>query len=193
MTSSPLNRRLKGWGGWFVVLALAVVLVVFGASRDNGPMTSPERAVAIEQSLACPACSGETVFESGHPAARNIRNEVRRLVTEGQLSDGEIINYFSTRYGDDIRLLPRAEGSDAAVWALPAAAAVALLAGLIVAFRRWRTDATVAAPTTDERRRVAAALAAEAQSDAATGADAGDSADAHAHADAATAAADGGR
>jgi hypothetical protein len=37
--------------------------------------------------------------------------------------------------------VPRADGLEALVWALPAAALVCAVAGLALAFRRWQVDA----------------------------------------------------
>lgn len=160
-TLAQVNRRIKGWLGWFVVLSVAVVLVVYGASRDTGPLTPQERAVALQQRLACPTCQGESVFESGAPAARNIRTEITDLVNAGLLSDDEIIAVINEPWPESLLLLPRADGAESLVWVLPAAGAVVLVAGLIVAFRRWTRQAAVSAPSDEERRRVAAALAVE--------------------------------
>lgn len=168
-TLAQLNRRIKGWLGWFVVLAIAVVLVVYGASRDTGPLTSEQRAIALQQRLACPACQGESVFESGAPAARNIRNEITELVNAGLLTDDEIIAVINEPWNESLLLLPRADGAESLVWVLPAAGAVVLVAGLVVTFRRWSRQAAVSAPTDEDRRRVAAALVAD-RADRAAGA-----------------------
>ena len=68
------------------------------------------------------------------------------------------------RYGADVLLVPKASGLDALVWVLPAVALVCGLAGLAVAFRRWKLQAaSVSAPTDADRRLVDEALRAEAE------------------------------
>ena len=159
--SGFVNARIKGVAGWLVLLFVAVALLVVGALADRGSTTPAERAQALEQRLACPVCDGESLFESRHPSAVNLRNEIESLVNAGQLSDEQIIARIESRLneGESLLLLPKSTGFDGLVWALPVAAFVCGAAGLVVAFRRWRlvTDAD-AEPTEDDRALVAAAL-----------------------------------
>ena len=59
-------------------------------------------------------------------------------MSEGE-TDGRIIDYLKSRYGAEILLAPEPRGVGALVWALPLLAAAAAVAGLAVAFRRWRS------------------------------------------------------
>jgi cytochrome c-type biogenesis protein CcmH len=105
-------------------------------------------------------CDGESVFESRNTASVNLRNAITEMVNEGRASDDEIVAVIERSYGGQVLLVPRASGFDALVWALPVAALVCAVAGLVVTFRRWRRqDADARDPTDDERRLVAAALA----------------------------------
>lgn len=159
MGSVALNRTLKRWPGWLVVLFAGVALLIVGAARDDGPSTPEERAAALQRQVACPVCDGESVFESANRASINLRNEIRRLVDDGELSDAEILAYVEELPGDVQLLVPQSSGIDTIVWALPAAALVCGAAGLIVAFRRWRlATAADQQPTDDDRDLVAAAL-----------------------------------
>jgi cytochrome c-type biogenesis protein CcmH len=155
------NARIKGVAGWLVLLFAAVALLVVGATADRGESTPAERAQALEQRLACPVCDGESLFESRHPSALNLRNEIETLVNAGQLTDEQIIERVESRLneGESLLLLPRSSGIDGLVWALPVAAFVCGAAGLVVAFRRWRQASEVdREPTDDDRALVAAAL-----------------------------------
>lgn len=152
-------KRAKGWPGWALLAIVVAGLLFVGIATDNTPPTNEERVEAISKRLACPICDGESVFESRNNASANIRSEIRQQVDAGQLSNDEIISYFVQR-NSRLLLVPKASGIDALVWALPAFAAVCAIAGLVVAFRRWkRTDDAV--PTDDDRQLVAAARAAE--------------------------------
>jgi cytochrome c-type biogenesis protein CcmH len=153
-------RALKRWPAWVLLLFVVVGFLAVGASRDRGPSTPAERADAIARRVACPVCDGESVYESRNTASVNLRTAITEMVNEGRASDDEIVAVIERSYGGQVLLVPRASGFDALVWALPVAALVCAVAGLVVAFRRWRReDADARDPTDDERRLVAAALA----------------------------------
>lgn len=156
---SGFNERIKRGPGWLVLLFIAIVLVIVGASADRGVRTPADRADGLEQRLACPVCDGESIFESRNQAAVNLRNEITTLVNEGRLSDDEIIARIEARSNDSLLLVPQSSGIDILVWALPVAAFVCCAAGLVVAFRRWKAAlARATEPTDDDRALVAAAL-----------------------------------
>lgn len=156
---SSLNARIKGLAGWLVLLFVAIALVVIGVTADRGARTPDERAEALEQRLACPICDGESLFESRNQASVNLRNEIERLVDAGQLSDDEIIASIESTQNQSLLLVPKTDGIDGLVWALPVAAFVCSVAGLVVAFRRWKLAAeNESEPTDDDRDLVAAAL-----------------------------------
>lgn len=158
-TRRSVNRSVKRWPGW-VLLVLAVVgLLAFGATRDTGPRTPEERVEAISKRLACPICQGESVYESRNPASTQIREAVKRGVAEGDRSDEEIIQSIVVAYEGEELLVPTATGVEALAWALPAAAFVLGVVGLTIAFRRWRANtATLGAATDDDYELVAKAM-----------------------------------
>jgi cytochrome c-type biogenesis protein CcmH len=157
-STSAVNTRLKRWPGWLALALAAAVLVAVGVSRDSGASTPGERADHLAQRIACPVCDGESVYESRNRASINLRNEITALVNEGRLSDDQILTRFEATYGEDILLVPRSNGVNVLVWALPAAAAVCACAGLVVAFRRWRLTAAEHDPSDDDRALVLSAL-----------------------------------
>ena len=145
---------------WFVMLIATVALLVVGVVRESGPLTQQDRIDAIAQRLACPTCSGESIYVSRASAAEALRAEIARQVAAGQRTDDEIIAYVEARFGGQVLLVPRATGLDAVVWALPVAVLVASLAALTAAFVRWRRRED-ALPSDDDRALVARALAGE--------------------------------
>jgi len=54
MNRSTLNRTIKRWPSWVLLLLCAVALMVVGVDRVSGPSTAEERIDAIAQRLACP-------------------------------------------------------------------------------------------------------------------------------------------
>lgn len=157
--SSGWNSRVKRWPGWLALLFVVVGLLAVGVTQDTGPQTPDERITALEKRLACPVCQGESVYESRNAASVQIRELIRQGVDEGQLSDQQIIDFIVTHYNGEELLVPTSSGVEALAWALPAAAFVAGVAGLAVAFRRWHASAQqLGDPTDADYALVAAAL-----------------------------------
>ena len=157
--SSRWNARVKRWPGWLALLFVVVGLLALGIAQDSGPQTADDRIVALEKRLACPVCQGESVYESRNAASVQIRELIRQGVEGGQLSDQQIIDGIVTRYNGEELLVPTSSGVEALAWALPAAAFVAGVAGLIIAFRRWHASAReLGDPTEADYALVAAAL-----------------------------------
>ena len=128
---------------------VAVSLLAFGATRSSGPSTQEERIDSISKRLACPTCSGESVYVSRASAAESIRNEIARQVAAGQRADDDIVAYIESRFPGSL-LLPPGDGVDSLVWVLPVVALVCGFGGLIVVFRRWQREGDVRAETDDE-------------------------------------------
>ena len=151
-----LNRRVKSWPGWVVLVFVAVALLAVGSTRDRGPLDPGDRVDAISRRIACPVCDGESVYESRNPASDAIRSAVREAVAEGGSTDEQIIAAVADAYGGQVLLVPRATGFDALVWALPVTAAVLGAVALMLAFRRWRAEAAALAPATEDDYRLVA-------------------------------------
>ena len=137
---------------WLPWLAMAVVLVValmIGVADSDGPRTDGDRVRAIAASIKCPTCRSQSVLDSDAPASEAARVEIARQVEAGR-TDAEIRAYFVSRYGEEILLNPPRSGIAGLVWVLPVAGLVLSLAGLVVAFRRWRGGAGVHATDEDE-------------------------------------------
>ena len=157
MNRSTLNRTIKRWPSWVLLLLCAVALMVVGVDRVSGPSTSEERIDAIAQRLACPTCDGESVYESRGSASQAIRKEIARRVADGQSSDDEIVAAIDDSYEADLRLVPDSSGLESMIWIAPMVVAVGAVALLVVAFRRWRSEGSLT-PTDEERSVVEKAL-----------------------------------
>lgn len=154
-----LNRRLKSWPSWIVLLIAVASVLAIGSTRSAGPQTQEERIDAVARRVACPVCNGESVFESRNRASRAIRNEITDLVRATEATDDQIIAGLENTYGADVLLVPKATGFDALIWVLPTVAFVLGVAGLAVAFRRWKLQADASVnPTNADRDLVTAAL-----------------------------------
>ena len=128
---------------------ITVSLLAVGTTRDTGPLTQGDRIDAITKRVACPTCDGESVFVSRASAAEAIRKQVAREVAAGEKSDTEIIGSIAQSFNAQILLVPRATGLDSLVWVLPIAVLVCAVAGLAMAFRKWRRQNTAGATGDD--------------------------------------------
>lgn len=138
-----------------LVLVLGTVLFV-GSRAPAGPEAPAARSERLAAKVRCPTCNGLSAAESDAAASVAVREEIDRRVAAGE-DDGTILRFFVARYGEDILLTPPASGLGAVVWALPVVALVLALAGLAVAFGRWRARARGQA-TDEDRELVARAL-----------------------------------
>lgn len=142
-------KSIKQPAVWVAMAIVVGLLLVVGANNNSGPLTQQERIDEISQRLACPTCQGESVYVSRAPAAVSLRDEIARQVGGGERTDDEIVAFVELRFGGQVLLVPRSSGIDALVWALPVTALICALAGLALAFRRWRVSGDVGVSDSD--------------------------------------------
>ena len=101
-----------------------------------GPPLAGEELEARTQALAsvmrCPVCQGLSIADSPVDSAVSMRRQVRDLLAAG-FSEEQILDYFERSYGEFIRLVPKPEGFNWAVWIAPGVA-LAIGVGLVA----WR-------------------------------------------------------
>lgn len=119
------------------LMAIVLVGALWAGTHRNRAPSAEERAQALEQTIKCPVCRGQSVADSDSPAAKDIRAEIARRISVGE-SDAEIRNYFAQKIGSDLLLRPSSSGFAGLVWVLPVAAFVAAAGGIAFAFVRWR-------------------------------------------------------
>lgn len=73
----------------------------------------------VARDMYCDVCEGIPLDECESIACRRWRQEIARLLGEGQSKD-QIIDYFVARYGDDVAALPRDQQDLWLVFAVPA-------------------------------------------------------------------------
>jgi cytochrome c-type biogenesis protein CcmH len=143
--------------GWLALSAVLVVALAVGAFDDGGPRTPEERARNLAETVACPACDGQSVAESDAAASRGIRTLIAERIDQGA-SDDAIRDELVATWGESILLTPDSSGVSGLVWVVPVVALVLALAGAAYVFWRWRGTAAVHASDAD-RALVEGALA----------------------------------
>ncbi len=144
--------RLSGPGfrrwSWLVIAALVVVALVRAGISDGPPRTAEDQVRDIAATIKCPTCRSQSVAGSDSAAARAIRGDIARRVSDGESPDA-IRAAVAATYGDDVLLTPGRSGVEGAVWVLPVIVLVLGLAGVSAAFARWRRDPVLAASDED--------------------------------------------
>jgi cytochrome c-type biogenesis protein CcmH len=114
------------------------------------------RARSISAELRCMICQNQSIDDSDAELARDLRVLVRQRLVAGD-SDGEVLDYVVSRYGEFVLLRPRVSWRNALLWGTPVLILLAGGANVLLASRRRKTLETPAL-TDDERRALDEAL-----------------------------------
>jgi cytochrome c-type biogenesis protein CcmH len=72
----------------------------------------------LTEELRCLVCQNQNIADSDAGLAKDLRNEVAKLVKSGQ-SQSEITDYLTVRYGDFVRYSPPVRIDTILLWVLP--------------------------------------------------------------------------
>jgi len=104
------------------VLAYVFAMLCFSSAAvaDYGPekLSDPKleaRAVALQQSLRCLVCQGESLDESNSQLADDLRRLIRARIQQGE-SDKQITDFLVSRYGNVILMKPPLEPGTWLLW-----------------------------------------------------------------------------
>ena len=130
---------------------LAALVAAFALAAPLSAAAAPKPHVsllAIERQAMCVTCK-VALDESQAPQADREREYILSLIYHGE-DEAEIKRSLVAQYGPTVLGLPSAHGFDVAVYLVPLAVVLALLALLAVLLPRWRRQARAqAAATTD--------------------------------------------
>jgi cytochrome c-type biogenesis protein CcmH len=127
------------------VLLLLVILSVPGfvladvANVYNFDTAQQEqRFQKLAEELRCPKCQNQNIADSGAPIAKDMRDEVYRMMQAGA-SDEDIMNALVARFGEFVRYKPQVEKRTLLLWATPFIAVfggLLIVAGVVIRSRR---------------------------------------------------------
>jgi cytochrome c-type biogenesis protein CcmH len=125
-----------------LVAALFVMLLAVPALaiQPGEALSDPDqeaRARALMAELRCLVCQAESVEASPSPFAAEVRTIVREQVAAGR-SDGEIKQFLTARYGEEILYRPRWRPGTWVLWLGPFAALVIGAGVLMLVLRSAR-------------------------------------------------------
>ncbi|MCO5730889.1 cytochrome c-type biogenesis protein [Rhizobium sp. SSA_523] len=97
-----------------------------------------ERARNLSAQLRCMVCQNQSIDDSNAELAKDLRLLVRERIVDGD-TDGEVIDYVVSRYGEFVLLKPRLSGRTLVLWAAPAFLLVIGAGTVLVMIRKRRT------------------------------------------------------
>ncbi len=126
-----MRKYLPFWLG--VGLALLALMATLPALAQT---PSVDQVNAVAKKLSCPTCTGINVADCPTETCAQWRSQIGQMLAEGK-SEPQILDYFSSRYGDQVLQVPPTRGFFVWVWALPVAAIAIGLVLLAFGLRGW--------------------------------------------------------
>jgi cytochrome c-type biogenesis protein CcmH len=113
-----LERVLHG------LLALLLGLSLAAAQATEAPVVAanPEieaRMMVLAAELRCLVCQNQTIADSHAGLAEDLRQQIREMLAKG-MSERQILDYMTERYGDFVLYRPPFKASTLLLWVGPA-------------------------------------------------------------------------
>jgi cytochrome c-type biogenesis protein CcmH len=135
----------------FIVLMVLLGWTSAGAKEAvpaSNDVALEARVMDISSELRCLVCQNQTIADSHADLAIDLRQQIREMLSRG-MTDAQIRNYMTDRYGDFVLYKPPLNTSTALLWFGPAILMIVALASLYLMLRRrLRMDAQAFDPET---------------------------------------------
>ncbi len=165
-SSAGVRPALASWLVWLVVFTVALGGATAAFAQDSSSLMaghvelhSAEERQLFERVLCqCGGCARLPLSNCICHWAEDKRVELRRALADGK-SVSEIQNAYAEQYGAKAIAIPRDQGLDRALWAVPIAAFVVAAGGIAYLGRKWvkrnqeaqsRVAASESAPAVDD-------------------------------------------
>ena len=100
-----------------------------------------QRSQALNRTIMCPVCPGESIDQSQVALAVQMRGIVNDKLAAGW-SDEQVREFFVERYGPSVLLEPPTKGISLAVWLVPPLGVAAAIGVFVIALRHMRRRPT---------------------------------------------------
>lgn len=128
-----------------IVLLIGAVWLVTTISAAQ-PKSLDQRALEVAQQIQCPVCNGESVADSPSLKAAEMRSVIRQQLAAGR-SEQQVLDYFSSVYGNDILESPPRQGFTSLIWLMPVVMLLAGVVAVVTLAREWQRQARLAGVT----------------------------------------------
>lgn len=97
---------------------LALMLLASACYADDEVPLMERKAQAINETIMCPVCPGESIDQSQNPLAVQMRAIVMEKIENGW-TESQITEFLLERYPRSVLLEPPREGANLLVWLMP--------------------------------------------------------------------------
>ncbi|WP_346269385.1 cytochrome c-type biogenesis protein [Rhizobium wenxiniae] len=111
------------------------------------------RARQISAQLRCMVCQNQSIDDSNAELAKDLRVLVRQRLTDGD-TDGQVIDYVVSRYGEFVLLNPRLSTKTIILWAMPIGLLIAGIVALVIFVRSRPARRPSEALTAEEKAKI---------------------------------------
>ena len=122
--------------GSLILFVLCALLAACSNAQSDVPALE-QRAQALNRSIMCPVCPGESIDQSQVALAVQMRGIVDEKLAEGW-SEDQIRDFFVERYGPSVLLEPPTQGVSLLVWIVPPIGVAAAIVVFIAVVRHMR-------------------------------------------------------
>ena len=121
----------------FIGIGTLLLGLLIGCYAPVKEVSLETRAQALDKSLICPVCPGETIDQSQATLADQMQAIVREKIEAGW-SDEQVRQYFVDRYGEGILAAPPKSGFNLLVWVVPPIGILGAILALALSVRAMR-------------------------------------------------------
>ena len=102
----------------FATLIICLMVLTFSCSSDPDISSIEKRSQDLNKIVMCPVCPGESIDQSQHPLATQMRGIVLARLQDGW-TDEQILLSFVDSYGSMVLLNPSKSGVNVILWLVP--------------------------------------------------------------------------
>ena len=136
-STGTLSRRLRACACALLLVMLAAHLPARSADAPVAA-ANPEleaRMMLLAAELRCLVCQNQTIADSHAELAQDLRQQIRDMLAKN-MSERQILDYMTERYGDFVLYRPPFKASTLLLWVGPAVLMVGALGTLLLVLRR---------------------------------------------------------
>lgn len=115
LTKTSIRRSIIAFIGIFLLFVAGSAALAI----DLDPAQEREAGMVLD-SLMSPFCPGRLLRDCPSSQAHELKEEIRKKVSEGALAK-DLVEYYTTYYGEEFRAAPKNEGFGRLAWLGPLA------------------------------------------------------------------------
>jgi cytochrome c-type biogenesis protein CcmH len=128
------------WCAWLALPGVSHAQPASAPATAEAPSAAADpaleaRMMALAAELRCLVCQNQTIADSHAGLAEDLRRQIREMLARG-MSEAQVRQYMTDRYGDFVLYKPPFKASTALLWIAPGVLLVVALGTLAGVLRR---------------------------------------------------------